>query len=241
MAKRTFVLLSGGLDSATCLATALEEYYHDNVTAVSVNYNQKHSRELDCASRISLHYEVPHYVINLSEIFKYSNNPLLSQSTENIPEGSYEFQQKNSDSGIVSTYIPFRNGLMVSAVASFAMSMYPNDTIEIWLGNHKDDAAGDAYPDCSKKFTSSMSEAIYTGTGNKVSLYSPFVNFTKADIVNLGLGLHVPYEYTTSCYNGKYTACGKCGTCIDRINAFKANNAIDPIEYEGEDPFKELR
>ena len=95
-------------------------------------------------------------------------------------------------------------------------------------GAHKDDAAGNAYPDCSKEFSVLIGEAIEKGSGNQTKLYAPFVEMNKAEIVKIGIGLKVPYEMTWSCYKGGEKPCGKCGTCIDRAKAFKANGIKDP-------------
>ena len=229
---KAVVLSSGGLDSTVCLGLAIKTFGSDNVTSVSIYYGQKHSKELECAYKISKYYGIDHKVLDLSEVFKESNCSLLTNSTEDIPEGSYDDQQKATEDGIVSTYVPFRNGLMLSAVASYAMSIYPDNMISLYLGNHADDAAGNAYPDCSEEFSKLMSDAIYWGSGKKVIPTSPFVQLKKSDIVALGLDLKVPFELTWSCYKGGDKACGKCGTCIDRLKAFKANNVNDPIEYE---------
>lgn len=228
MIERAVVLVSGGLDSATCLALALNKYNKDKVTAVSVMYGQKHSKELECSYELCKYYGVHRYVLDLSCVFEQSNCSLLKQSDKPVPEGSYAEQQYETGSSIVSTYVPFRNGLMLSAVASLAMSLYPDDKINIYLGNHADDAAGDAYPDCTPQFSSYITRAIEAGTDGHVSTYSPFVECTKADIVRQGLALKVPYELTWSCYNGDETPCGKCGTCIDRAEAFAKNNVSDP-------------
>lgn len=225
--QKGIVLLSGGLDSTTCLALAIEECGRDNVHTISISYGQKHSKELDCAKQIAEHYKVSNEVFDLSSIFTSSNCSLLKNSTDDVPSGSYESQIE--DVGKVSTYVPFRNGLMLSVVAAIAQSRYPNEYVTVYLGNHKDDAAGEAYPDCSLEFTQYMDKAISTGTYGLVHLKSPFVNNTKADIVAWGLKHDVPYEKSWSCYNGNETPCHKCGTCIDREAAFKANETIDPL------------
>lgn len=225
--QKGIVLLSGGLDSTTCLALAIEECGRDNVHTISISYGQKHSKELDCAKQIAEHYKVSNEVFDLSSIFTSSNCSLLKNSTDEVPSGSYESQIE--DTGKVSTYVPFRNGLMLSVVAAIAQSRYPNEYVTVYLGNHKDDAAGEAYPDCSSEFTQYMDKAISTGTYGLVHLKSPFVNNTKADIVAWGLKHDVPYEKSWSCYNGNETPCHKCGTCIDREAAFKANETIDPL------------
>lgn len=229
MIKRAVVLSSGGLDSTVCVAEAVEKHRKENVSTVSVIYGQKHIRELFCAKDVASYYNVKHYELDLSTIFKHYNNPLLMNSNRVVEKGSYLDQQRNSKDGIVSTYIPFRNGTMLSAVASFAMSIYPDDEIEVYLGNHADDAVGNAYPDCSLQFIEFMAGAIYIGTGNRVSLKSPFVQMKKADIVKRGLELNVPFDKTWSCYEGGLVPCGKCGTCIDRAEAFKVNGIEDPL------------
>ena len=99
----------------------------------------------------------------------------------------------------------------------------------IFYGAHSDDAAGSAYPDCSKEFNKAMSDAIYLGSGKSVRVEAPFVSWTKKDIVKEGLRLKVPYELTWSCYEGKDKPCSKCGTCIDREKAFELNGEIDPL------------
>ena len=227
--NKVVVLSSGGVDSTTCLSLAVKEYGKDNVSTVSIHYGQKHSKELECAKKVAEYYNVPHYELDLSNIFKYSDCPLLRNSTQQIPEKSYAEQIVENGNGKVATYVPFRNGLMLSAVASLALSIYPDDHITIYIGAHADDAAGEAYPDCSKDFIDSMNKAIYYGSGNQVEIFAPFVTSNKAGVVKTGLELRTPYELTWSCYEGRDKPCHKCGTCIDRENAFKANGIIDPL------------
>jgi len=226
--KKALVLSSGGVDSTTCVGIAVENLGKDNVSTVSVFYGQKHSKELECAKKVSEHYGLPHYELDLSNIMKFSNCSLLESSTEEVPEGSYEEQISRKENGMVSTYVPFRNGLMLSAVAALAVSIYPDDEVDIYLGAHADDAAGSAYADCSPEFTDAMNRAINIGTYNMVRVVAPLVNMNKAGVVKTGLSINVPYELTWSCYNGGDRPCGKCGTCIDRARAFEANDVADP-------------
>lgn len=228
---KALVLSSGGVDSTTCVGIAVDKLGKENVSTVSVFYGQKHAKELECADKVAKFYEVKHYELDLSSIMKYSNCPLLKGSTEKIKHESYAEQIKENGEGMVSTYVPFRNGLMLSSVATLAMSIYPNEEVEIYLGAHADDSAGRAYADCSQEFTDAMKEAIYIGTYEKVTVKAPLVNMTKADVVKTGLKLKVPYELTWSCYEGGEKQCGTCGTCIDRKNAFKHNGVKDPVEY----------
>lgn len=236
MSKREYalVLSSGGVDSTTCVGLAIERFGKENVSTVSVFYGQRHSKELDCAQNVADYYGVEHYELDLSGILKYSNCSLLSHSTEEVALGSYEDQVKQTESGKVSTYVPFRNGLMLSSVAALAISLHgdEDEVTHIYLGAHADDAAGNAYADTSKEFTDAMYQAIYVGTYNQVIVEAPLVNMNKAEVVRTGLDIGVPYNLTWSCYNGKEKACGQCGTCIDRLEAFKANGIQDPIEYD---------
>ncbi len=229
---KALVLNSGGVDSTTCVSMAIDELGTDNVSTVSIYYGQKHKKELECAKKIASHYGIKHYEINLCEVMRYSNCSLLESSTEEIKNQSYEEQIKESESGIVNSYVPFRNGLMLSTVAALAMSIYPDEKVRIYLGVHADDAAGNAYADCSQEFTDAMYRAIKIGTYEKVTVIAPLVNKNKAEVVSIGLALKAPYSLTTSCYRGEEKACGKCATCIDRLKAFEMNNAVDPIQYE---------
>lgn len=221
------VLLSGGLDSSTCLALVVSKYGSENVEALSIHYGQKHDREVRSAQAVADYYGVKLTILDLSPVFSGSNCSLLNHSSEEIEHRSYAEQLKDlGGTGTVNTYVPFRNGLMLSAAAAVAQS---NGSDEIWYGAHKDDAAGRAYPDCTPEFVDYMGKAIYEGTGHEIKLVAPFINSNKADIVRQGLAMKVPYELTWSCYEGGEKPCGTCGTCIDRFNAFKLNNAIDPL------------
>lgn len=221
------VLLSGGIDSTTCLAVALQDTKPKDVLALNVYYGQKHEKEMQSARVISRFYGVELMELDLSVIFARSDCTLLKTSKNAIPEGSYAEQQQETPGMPVSTYVPFRNGLMLAAAASIAVSVGAS---EIWYGAHADDAAGNAYPDCSPEFTASMDGAVFCGTDRKVRIVAPFIRSNKAGVVKEGLRLGVPYEKTWSCYNGGEHPCGKCGTCIDRQKAFEANGQKDPLQ-----------
>ena len=226
--KKALVLSSGGVDSTTCVGISVKDLGSENVSTVSVFYGQKHNKELECAEKVAEFYNVNHYVLDLSNVLQYSNCSLMKNSTEDIPMMSYAEQIEKNGEGKVSTYVPFRNGLMLSAVAALAQSIYPDDDVDIYLGAHADDAAGRAYADCSEEFTSAMNTAIVIGTYGKVRVVAPLVNLNKAGVVKLGLSIDVPYKYTWSCYSGGDKPCGHCGTCIDRAKAFEANGISDP-------------
>ncbi len=225
---KALVLFSGGIDSTTCLAMAVKKYGSDNVIALSVSYGQRHIKELEAAEKISEFYGVKRLTLDLSAMFEGSSCSLLKGSDIKIPHEEYSKQLEKTKGMPVSTYVPFRNGLFLSSGAAIAIS---RNCSEIYYGAHADDAAGNAYPDCSESFNRAINEAIYTGSGNKVRVVAPFIGKTKADVVAIGLELNVPYELTWSCYEGKDKPCGTCGTCLDRIKAFELNGVKDPVEY----------
>ena len=224
---KALVLSSGGVDSTTCLAMAIDTVGADNVSALSIWYGQKHKKELHCAKAIADYYHVPHYELDLTQVMSYSNSSLLSSSTESIDHRTYG--EQIAETGTVSTYVPFRNGLILSMAASLALSLYPNEDVAIYIGAHADDAAGNAYPDCRPDFNHHMHEAIYIGSYNKVRLYAPLNAMNKSQVVREGLRLRVPYHLTWSCYEGGATPCHTCGTCRDREQAFLDNGITDPL------------
>lgn len=222
---KAMVLLSGGIDSTTCLGIAVDKYGKENVIALSVFYGQKHDKEIKASQDVAKYYGVEHLYLDLEKIFQYSDCSLLAHSDKDIPKEAYSEQIKNTDGTPVSTYVPFRNGLFLSSAASIALS---KDCDVIYYGAHSDDAAGCAYPDCSDEFNKAINEAIYLGSGKQLKVAAPFINKKKAEVVKIGIDLKVPYEYTWSCYEGEDKPCGKCGTCIDRAEAFRLNGVKDP-------------
>lgn len=226
MATKVVVLCSGGLDSTTLLAQTVQTYGVQQVVALSIFYGQKHHRELQAAQAVSEYYGVELKTLNLTGVFAESNSSLLTHSDQAIPAESYAEQLKNSDTALVSTYVPFRNGLFLSAAASMALSLKASI---LFYGAHHDDWAGDAYPDCSQAFVEAMNRAIVEGTGGELRLEAPFITWSKADIVRAGLALGVPYELTWSCYEGGDEPCAICATCLDRIRAFELNGCTDPL------------
>jgi 7-cyano-7-deazaguanine synthase len=216
------VLLSGGLDSTVALYEAIEMCGNDNVGAVSVNYGQRHGKELEAARRVM---EIAgckdrHAVIDLPEVLPVS---MLTNVDEPIPNKSYAEIE-----GVSPTYVPFRNGTLLSiaaAVASAAGAKF------LYAGMHSEDAHNWAYPDCTFEFLGAMGNAIYIGTYHKVRLIVPLVWMTKAAVVRRGNWLCAPLEETWSCYAGGDKHCGLCMTCRARRDAFKIAGIIDRTEY----------
>ena len=227
MGRKALVLSSGGIDSTTCLALAVSELGAENVAAVTIYYGQKHRVELHAAHAVAEHYGIRQYEFDLSQILRFSNCALLDGSTQDISHSSYG-EQVAENGCKVATYVPFRNGLMLSAAASLAQSIYENDDCDLYLGAHADDAAGNAYADCSVPFLEHIGQAISIGTYEHVRLVAPFARLNKAAVVARGLELAAPYQLTWSCYEGGERPCGECATCRDRAAAFAANGVADP-------------
>jgi 7-cyano-7-deazaguanine synthase len=224
--SKCLVLLSGGVDSSTCLAIAVRDF--TSVIALCVLYGQKHEKELDAAKAVAKHYGVPLKTLDLNAVFADSDCSLLAHSDRDLPEKSYAEQiEETGGNSPVSTYVPFRNGMFISAAAAVALS---NGCEAVMYGAHADDSAGNAYPDCSPAFYRAMDNALREGSGGSIKLIAPFVGMNKAEVVKTGLSLGVPYELTWSCYAGGDKPCGRCGTCIDRNAAFAANG-IQNTEY----------
>lgn len=228
---KDIVLLSGGMDSATCLAKMISLHGNKNVMAVGFNYGQKHSKSHNFAKAIAKHFGVK--LINLDidlRTFTGSKSSLLAQNPNiEIEHKTYAQMQEENGTGPVDTYVPFRNGLMLAQAASLAFSLGASTIV---YGAHKDDCVGGAYPDCSPQFNKAMNLAILNGTDGKVKVYAPLINMDKAQTVALGYKLGVPFDLTRTCYEGRNKSCGKCATCQDRIRAFKKNQLIDPIPYQ---------
>lgn len=222
--KKAIVLNSGGIDSTTCVSIAVNKYGVNNVATVSVFYGQRLDKEIEGARKIAKYYGLKHYELNLAELYKFSDCTLL-KTGEKVIKKSYSEQVKELKEGHITSYVPFRNGAMISAVAALAIGLYPKDKVDIFLGAHASDWA---YADCSKDFLNKMNEAVQAGTYGNISLVAPLADMTKTQVVARGIELKTPYQYTWSCYEGGKKPCGKCGSCIDRAAAFKANGIKDP-------------
>jgi 7-cyano-7-deazaguanine synthase len=220
------VVLSGGMDSATVLALAVAKHHPENVTGVSFDYGQRHTVELECAADLCSFYEVPRHIVAGVQL---GQGGVLMDHKAEMPHMTYE--ELAEAQGPSPTYVPYRNGTFLSLAASLAL----DERIKagfIYAGMHSEDAANWAYPDCTPEFIGAMQNAIYVGSYHKVRLVVPFTYKTKAEIVKLGHELGVPFEKTHSCYEGKRPACGKCPTCVGRLEAFRANDLEDPLKYE---------
>lgn len=230
---KALVLNSGGVDSTTCVGIAVDKYGKENVVTASLYYGQKHDKELECARKVAEYYDVRHIEEDISNVMKYAKDVCtLMKGGEAIEHASYADQIAEHGEGRVATYVPFRNGLLLAIATAYADSIFPGEEVEIYYGAHADDAAGQAYADCSPEFADAMDRAINIGTYGKITVARPLINMNKAGVVKTGLELGVPYDLTWSCYEGGEKQCGTCGTCIDRKAAFEANGVEDPVGYQ---------
>ena len=229
---KALVLNRGGVDSTTCVGIAVNKYGKENVVTASLYYGQKHDKELECARKVAEYYDVRHIEEDISNVMKYAKDVCtLMKGGEAIEHASYAEQIAEHGEGRVATYVPFRNGLLLAIATAYADSIFPGEEVEIYYGAHADDAAGQAYADCSPEFADAMNQAINIGTYGKITVARPLINMNKATVVKTGLELGVPYDLTWSCYEGGEKQCGTCGTCIDRKTAFEANGVEDPVGY----------
>lgn len=217
--EKIIISLSGGMDSATLLGYLLSKDY--KVKCVNFYYGSKHNKkEKKSFLDIVNYYNVEYNSINLETIFSHFKSNLLLNGGD-IPEGHYH------KDNMKLTVVPGRNAIMTTILAGFAESL---DFDTVALGQHKGDFH--IYPDCRSDFIESINNTIQLSSEKKVSVIAPFINKTKADICKLGLDLKIPYQLTTTCYNGRNKGCGVCGSCIERIESFLIHNAKDPIKYE---------
>jgi 7-cyano-7-deazaguanine synthase len=216
------VLLSGGMDSVSAFYDASSQ--HHVVAAVSFDYGAKHNhKEIPFAAYHCRKFNVEHRVIRLDFVGELFKSDLL-KSGGAIPAGHYE------EHTMKSTVVPFRNGIMLSIAAGFAESKGASGLV---IAAHAGDHA--IYPDCREEFMRSMGDAIHLGTYAGVKLLRPFITMTKAEIASRGHALGVDFLQTWSCYKGDTLHCGKCGTCVERREAFMLANLDDPTVYSSKD------
>jgi 7-cyano-7-deazaguanine synthase len=216
-------VISGGMDSATLLYKAIAEG-ESGVDAVSFNYGQRHKKELDYASELCRRLGVRHDVIDVSTLTPYIGGSSLTDDID-VPDGHY------TEDSMRITVVPNRNAIMLSIAFGIAVA---RDASAVGAGMHAGDHA--IYPDCRPEFVEAfdkMQKVAVQGHGNpSLYLWTPFINYSKADIAAEGSSLGVDYALTWSCYKGQQFHCGKCGTCYERREAFSLAGVEDPTEYE---------
>lgn len=220
---KTVLIYSGGLDSTVLLYYLKYKLGHEVVRCLSVDYNQRHKKELIHATEICRRLSVEHRVADISAnrfLFVGSSQTSLDAP---VPDGHY------AEESMKITVVPNRNMVMLSLATAWAIATKSNF---VAYGAHAGDHA--IYPDCRPEFTEAMEDAMRLCDWHSVKLLRPFLYPTpmnKADIVKLGTELGVPFGNTWSCYKGGEKHCGQCGTCVERREAFQLAGVPDPTEY----------
>ena len=215
--KDSLIVVSGGMDSVTMMY----EYAEQIALAVSFDYGSNHNKkEIEFAKLHCERLGIRHLIIPLAFMGQYFKSSLL-EGADAIPEGHYTAENMKS------TVVPFRNGIMLSVACGLAES---NGLKKVLIANHGGDHT--IYPDCRPEFINAMSSAMTLGTDTHVEVFAPYTNITKSDIARHGKTLGIDYSETWSCYKGGDKHCGKCGTCVERIEALAEAGIEDTTEYE---------
>lgn len=230
---KVVTLLSGGMDSTVLLYHLLDagKNFGASVHALSFDYGQRHRIELDAAIEVCRQAwkrfgsaALSHDVIDLTTFGRLLSGSSLVDRDVSVPEGHYEEETMRA------TVVPNRNMVMLSIATAVAIS---DGAHSIAYAAHAGDHA--IYPDCRPKFVGALEVAIERGNEGflpkNFGLISPFLHLTKSQIVTVGLDLGVPFEETWTCYKGRRPACGRCSTCVERLEAFDLSDAQDPLEY----------
>lgn len=226
--KKAVILLSGGLDSLTCLAIAQSQGYE--TYPISFDYGQKHRAELDAAQNISKIYNSPHKIIQLQDLGKMGGSALTDL---NIPVNNADQNQPNM---IPNTYVPSRNIIFLSIAASYAEIIQAR---AIFIGVSAVDYSG--YPDCRPEFLQAFSQVLEVGTkagleknNQAIQIQAPLLHLSKAQTIQLGLSLGVDYSQSISCYraNEKGEACGTCDSCKLRRCGFESVGIPEQTRYQ---------
>lgn len=221
---KTLAILSGGMDS-TVLAHHLK-HAGDLIGCVTVDYGQRHAKEIRFAAETAARLTVPHYVLDLSQIRQHIASSALT-GEHPVPEGHYEAESMKL------TVVPNRNMILTALAVAVGIS---HGAELVAYGAHAGDHA--IYPDCRADFAEALRAAVALCDYNPPGLVAPFIGWTKADIVARGIELGVPFDKTWTCYKGDARPCGRCGTCVERLEAFSLCGAEDPSDYEDRDFWK---
>jgi len=226
MVQKAVCLLSGGIDSCVTSFIAKKEGYE--IYALSFDYGQRHKKELTCAKKIADAINAKMHTVFPIDLGLFGGSSLTDASSDQIKSHKLE----NIGKSIPSTYVPARNTVFLSIALAYAESI---DADAVFIGATATDYAG--YPDCRPEYIKAYQHMADLATkravdGNLIKIQAPLLAMSKADIINTGLELHAPFEYTWSCYRGDEKACGLCDSCLLRLKGFKEVGAQDPIDYE---------
>jgi 7-cyano-7-deazaguanine synthase len=215
---KAVVIYSGGMDSYTILNKAKAEEY--DLYALTFDYGQKHDKEIVFASDACKALEINHKIIDITAINQLLQSSSLTSDIE-IPEGHYE------SASMKSTVVPNRNMILLSLAIGYAVDIGAN---KVFYGAHSGDHA--IYPDCRPDFVHAMNKVAKLANYEPVDIVTPYLNSDKSEILADGLKMGLDYGKSWTCYNGREKACGKCGSCVERLEAFELNKVTDPLAYE---------
>ncbi|WP_310618551.1 7-cyano-7-deazaguanine synthase QueC [Flexibacterium corallicola] len=225
---KVLVICSGGLDSVTLAYKVARE--QELVGLVTFDYGQRHKKEIDFAAHAAKQLSVPHHVLDMAQIGSHLSGSALTDDVD-VPEGHY------AEENMKVTVVPNRNAIMLAIGFGIAAAQQADAVAAaVHGGDHF------IYPDCRPDFIKSfedMQKLALDGYAN-VSLYTPFVNGSKGAIAAEGARLGVPFADTWSCYKGGEKHCGRCGTCVERREAFFEAGVEDPTDYEDPDFWKSV-
>ncbi len=210
MAGKTVCVFSGGIDSTTLLYHLLD--ICDEVLPISFDYGQRHRKELEFAARTCARLGLSHRVVDIRGAGELLKGSALTSEEIPVPYGHYE------DKSMRSTVVPNRNMIMLAIAGGWAVATGCRRlAVAVHAGDHA------VYPDCRPEFILDFEAALQSGNYEIVEVYAPFLEWSKTDIVRLGLRLGIDFERDTwSCYEGGEEQCGKCGTCVERAEALAA-------------------
>jgi 7-cyano-7-deazaguanine synthase len=217
---KAVVICSGGMDSVTL---AYETWVTHSVYLLSFDYGQRHKKELLYAKIAAQDLGCYQRTVDLSALRSLLGGSSLTDVSVGVPEGHY------SAESMKQTIVPNRNAIMLTVAFGYAATIGAES---VWIAVHAGDHA--IYPDCRPDFMSAFRRMQYEAFRNmwNVHLETPFIHQTKADIAHRGATLGVPFEKTWSCYKGDERHCGRCGTCVERQEAFALAGVVDRTEYE---------
>ena len=218
MTEKVVVIFSGGMDSYTVLNKAIKDGF--DVYALTFDYGQRHVKEVQYAKRACEQLNIQHKIVDISAINSIIAGSSLTDDID-VPDGHYE-----SDS-MKQTVVPNRNMILLSLAIGYAVSL---EATKVYYGAHSGDHA--IYPDCRPEFVEKMQNVAAIANSEPVDIALPHINNDKIEILADGIGMGLDYSQTWTCYNGREKACGTCGACQERLEAFDKNGLTDPLEYE---------
>ena len=225
---KAVVIYSGGMDSFT-LVNQIHRNLFDpkkgggpdsKMYALSFDYGQRHKKELLCAQSVCAELGIEHQIVDLTSLTPLISASALTGSID-VPEGHYAAENMKL------TVVPNRNMIMLSIAVGYAVNVGAD---KVYFGAHAGDH--DIYPDCRQEFVDKLSQVTEIANYQPVKISAPYISFTKTDILKFGLGLGLDYLKSWTCYKGGVQACGRCGSCQERLGAFQENGCKDPLEYD---------